>query len=187
MQPTNALLDYFPFLERQGEATNDMLASSFAIASVGIAMHKMLETLLPAAASEVEREALVMSDHFAVIANYWGEQKQVPEPVQQAIAGIITSMQFQDRNTQVMDNVAGMLERYRTMLEEVCSNIEAVREGNEANSHNIAQAVEHIISSIRLSDIRTRYLEALAKAKVHTPAEMLMMPATDEINDIELF
>ena len=187
MQTNQALLHYFPFLERNGEPIDGAVSGSLAIASVGIAMHRMLETLLPAAASEVERETLVMADHFAVIAEYLGNQPSVPEPVQKAVAGIVMGMQFLDRNTQVMDNVAGMLERYRSMLEDVCGNIEAMSNGNEANGHTIAHAVEHILSSIRLSDIRAQYLEALSKAKMHEPAEMLVMPTPTETNDIELF
>jgi hypothetical protein len=180
---TNALSQYFPFLDQQGKQQNEALSSTFAIASVGIAMLKMLETLLPAAASEVERESRSIADHFSTLTNHINAQGNVPAPVSEAISGIIMGMQFQDRNTQVMDNVAGMLERYRSMLQD----IDAMRDGEDTNGHTVAHAVEDILSSIRLSDIRTRYLEALAKAKVHSSAEVLPIPVQNVSDDIELF
>jgi hypothetical protein len=183
--PANALTTYFPFLEQPLNTSNEALSSTHAIASVGIAMLTMLETLLPAAASEVEHESRAMADHFTKLVAYTQQQANTPENIRQAISGIIMGMQFQDRNTQIMENVTGMLERYRTMLEEVCTNIEAVHEGESAPGHNIAHAVENILSSIRLSDIRNRYLEALSKAKVHSTTQP--MEPTPPVQDIELF
>ena len=187
--PYNALAPDFSFMESPANQANDASSSSFAISSVGIAMMTMLETLLPAAASEVERESMLISQHFSVIAGFLNEQTSIPEAVQKAMMGMIVGMQFQDRNTQVMDNVAGMLERYRSMLEEVCGNIETLREGSDAKANNqtVARAVEEILSSIRLSDIRARYLDALAKAKMHESVEVSSAKANTEGNDIELF
>ena len=184
---TNALSQYFPFLDGQQAGNDESLSSTFAIASVGIAMLKMLETLLPAAASEVERESLVMVQHFTTLVNYVEKQEAPPPALTEAVSGIIMGMQFQDRNTQVMDNVSGMLERYRSMLEEVCTNIDALRNGAVTPGHTITQAVEDILSSIRLSDIRARYLEALAKAKVQSVNEVEAMSASSNAEDIELF
>ena len=183
--PNNALSQYFPFLEKQSPESTEALSSTFAIASVGITMLKMLETLLPVAAGEVERESHAMADHFSTLVNYIKSQGASPERVANAISGMVMAMQFQDRNTQIMDNVAGMLERYRTMLEEICGNIDAMRHGEIASGHTINQAVDSILSSIRLTDIRTRYLEALHKAKGHTDESPQETPA--ETQDIELF
>ncbi len=165
--------------------THEALNTTFAVASVGIATLNMLETLLPAAAGEVERESRDLSAHFMVLADYIKKQKNAPPAVAEAIGGIICGMQFQDRNTQIMENVAAILERYRSMLEDICGNIEATREGEVSAEHNIAQAVEQILSGIRLSDIRTRYLEALKKANVHDGEEQPDAPEAQ--NEIELF
>lgn len=149
-------------------AHNDTLTSSFAIASVGITMLHMLETLLPTAADEVEDKSRKLTDHFMTIANYLQAQDNLPAEVRDAMTGVVMAMQFQDRNSQIMGNVASMLERYRSMLEEICMSIEAMR-ANDLHEVNMTDAVEHIMSSIRLSDIRARYSEALAKAKQHLP------------------
>lgn len=168
--------------------SNEALSGTYAIASVGIAMLTMLETLLPAAAGEVERESLAITDHFMTLAAYMEQQEKPPENVMRAIHGIIIGMQFQDRNTQIMDNVAGMLERYRSMLEDVCGNIEAVRKGEVSPEGELASsAVQSILSSIRLSEIRSRYLQALSKTKVPSPAELLDTPPETPVGDIDLF
>ncbi len=111
----------------------------------------------------------------------------MPPHVCEAISGIIVGMQFQDRNTQIMENVAGMLERYRSMLEDICHNIDSVRSGDTKGEHDVTQAVESILSGIRLSDIRSRYMEALAKAKVPGHAHNLTVVEATPCEEIELF
>ncbi len=175
------------FLDCPADETRAALSSTFAIASVGIATLNMLETLLPAAASEVERESQSLSEHFMTLANYIESQgTNVPQEVNEALYGVVMRMQFQDRNTQVMDNIVSILERYRSMLEEICGNIEAMRKSDIAIGQNISRAVENIISGIRLSDIRNRYVEALRKAKVHTE-DSTDAKADTPVDDIELF
>mgnify|MGYP000125419907 CR=1 FL=1 len=164
---------------------NAALKSTFAIASVGIATLKMLETLLPAAAGEVERESQSLADNFSALVEHVNSQCTPPLPITEAITGIIMGMQFQDRNTQIMENVAVILERYRNILEDVCRNIE-LRDGNIASAHNITGAIENILSGIRLSDIRTRYMDALAKANVHS-GEGTTEASHVGLEDIELF
>ena len=182
-----ALSQQFPFLDEHALPHGEALSGTYAIASVGIAMLTMLETLLPAAASEVERESLVLADHFMTLATYMEQQEDLPESVATALSGIVMGMQFQDRNTQIMDNVTGMLERYRSMLEEVCGNIETLRKGAAPSDVIVSLAVENILSSIRLSDIRARYLAALAKAKVSSHQDLYDLPQQAEAGEIELF
>lgn len=166
---------------------HEALAATHAISSVGVGMLTMLETLLPAAASEVERESLAMANHFSTLVDYISSQKDVPSEVASAITGVIIGMQFQDRNTQIMENVASMLERYRSMLEEVCDKIELSKQGKSPAGHDVTLAVETILSGIRLSEIRSRYLAALAKTK-HAPASKLMdIQAEEAPDDVELF
>lgn len=167
--------------------THEALNTTLAVASVGIATLNMLETLLPAAASEVERESKDLSECFMTLAHYIEMQgSKAPEAVTDAINDIITGMQFQDRNTQIMHNVAVILERYRSMLEDICNNIENLRNDNPDNEHRIAIAVDHILSGIRMSDIRSRYVEALKKAKVHK-GDTGALDKSGLNNDIELF
>jgi hypothetical protein len=169
------------------EDKNAALNSTFSIASVGIATLDMLETLLPAAAKEVEVESRDLSKYFMTLAEYLRHQKDVPDNVRQAMSGIVIGMQFQDRNTQIMENVVGILERYRTMLVEICGNIESMRDGHIAPDQDISKAVENILSGIRLSDIRTRDLEALAKAKVPHDDSDTSSNTISNTNSIELF
>lgn len=169
------------------EDKNAALKSTFSIASVGIATLDMLETLLPAAAKEVEVESCDLSKYFMILAEYLRHQKNVPEDVRNAMSGIVIGMQFQDRNTQITENVVGILERYRAMLVEICSNIESMRDGHTAPDQDIAKAVEKILSGIRLSDIRTRYLEALAKAQVPHDDNSSSSSTPSTTDGVELF
>ena len=165
------------------------LRSMFAIASVGIATLEMLESLLPVAATEVERESQALSDHFTTLIHHIQRQGDaLPPAVQEAIQGVVVGMQFQDRNTQVMANTVAILERYRTMLVEVRDNVGTARQDTHLPNQGISRAVQSILSSIRLSDIRTRYLEALRKAHVsHSDGEEPADSAGKLSGDIELF
>lgn len=178
------------FIKRQplpGDETRSALSTTFSVASVGIATLNMLETLLPAAASEVERESQSLAEHFMKLANYIESQgQQAPRDVTEALHGIVMRMQFQDRNTQVMENTVGILQRYRSMLEDICSNIDTMRQSEIAIGQHVSEAVETILSGIRLSDIRSRYVEALKKAKVHA-ADELCAETEATSDDIELF
>ena len=182
--PTSSLSQYFPFLNEQHSNSHEALSCTFAIASVGITMLTMLEKLLPATAIEVEHESRAVTQNFEVLASYIESQQNVPVEVTNAINGIVMGMQFQDRNTQVVENVVGMLERYRSMLEEVCDKIKTAPVENTASEETVVLAVENILSSIRLSDIRNRYLDALAKTTVHANVENMLSASA---GDIELF
>src|SRR6185369_16060586 len=71
------------------------LNGTFAIASVGIATLEMLETLLPAAAKEVEHESREISKNFLCITDYLNQKKDtLPKEVQDAMAGIVVGLQF---------------------------------------------------------------------------------------------
>ena len=184
----------------------ESIHSVHAIASVGIAMLNMLEDLLPTAANEVERESQSLSEHFMQLVNSSQVQNRITQELLRrmpdgtlaeeadqavqrastAISGITVCMQFQDRNTQIIDNVTSIMERYRSMLEDIRNNIELAHDGYVPTGQTVSQAVEGILSSIRLSDIRTRYLNALNKAKVHS-GENPSALVQDGKDHIELF
>ena len=165
--------------------TDAALSSTLAIASVGIATLRMLETLLPAAAEEVESESEALSAHFTTLVGHIQHMPMPPE-VARAIEGIIMGMQHQDRNTQVMENVTGILERYRGLLEEVSGDVALLREDRSISGQTMTSALNDILSGIRLSDIRERYLEALRKAHIHSSNEP-DHEAGDNANSIEFF
>jgi hypothetical protein len=184
-----------------------------AIVSVGIATMNMLENLLPTAAGEVEHESKNLSENFINLVTILEEQNriiglllgekaeselerkrlehQADKTMEQAdglAKNVVMGMQFQDRNSQVMQNVAGILERYRIMLEDIRSNIEAAHDGHMPSGQTLEQAVEQILSTIRLGDIRARYIEALSKARVHEHKDADAGTASGNNNDdIELF
>jgi len=222
---TKAMRQLLSLPEMGDDGSHGALNSMFAIASVGIATLTMLETLLPAAANEVERKSRELSDHFTRLIAHAQEQEEIiqellshirtlerlhpdapkltdrkrdrhaisshagiaSQAVEEAAEGIIMAMQFQDRNSQVTENVASILERYRGMLEEVCSNVELLRNNTSLPGQQIDEAVEHILSSIRLSDIRNHYLDALRKARVHTDEMEVEETAVETTDEIELF
>ncbi len=173
---------------KEEQAVNSAFASTQAVASIGIATIQMLETLLPAAAEEVERESSDATRHFMTISSYLSQQEApLPDHVKDAMSGIMIAMQFQDRNTQVIENVTSILERYRSMLEDIYNNIDSMDNVSSQDMQHITNNVEHILSGIRMSDIRDRYVAALKKAKMHTHVNTQVTPESYDNDDIELF
>lgn len=191
------------------------LDSTLALASVGIAAVRTMETVLPTAAGDVERASRDLADRFRILANNAQAMDQlvhrllemlvmagadvtvrhnaeheattISRNIHESIQGIIMDMQFQDRNTQMMESAAQILKRYGSMLEEIRDKIVSARTDDMVVGDDITQAVEHILSGIRIGEIRNQFVESLSKAKVlyHEKEDDTKITTTSD--DIELF
>jgi hypothetical protein len=79
---------------------------------------------------------------------------------------VVNNMHSEDSCPRVLDDVTGLLRRYRQMLEDIYVNIHVTDHPSVQMQGNVTQAVDHILSGIRLQDVRMRCLHALRKAMV---------------------
>jgi methyl-accepting chemotaxis protein len=86
--------------------------------------------------------------------------------ISSAIHGMIVDLQFQDRNTQIADNAADIIRQCLGMFESIRQKAEALIEKEDVRTDvtGIRQAVESILSVIKLGDIRQNYVEILEQA-----------------------
>ena len=214
------------------KATDKATENTVVLASVGVAAAGTVESLLPTAAETVERASHNLAMHFSSLAQNIAiqgkliktllehlphttlspseraelEQRAITtsEQLSTAISGVIVDMQFQDRNTQVMQSAAHILQRYSTMLEEVRVHIgkskehglPSVREVSESidtilsglHIHEIvARAIEATLAGIRIHEIRQQFVESLQKANIPYRADTAkkIPPVSDD--SAELF
>ena len=160
---------------------SDALAKAQAVASIGIAVMKMLEALLPLAAKDVESAAQGLTTHFTTLI----EQSEKTEAVKIATEGVINGMQFQDRNTQLMENASRMLRHYGQLLEGMRDSGSAFCKNEITETAD--NAAKELLSGIHINELRIQFIGALAQANVSlSPA---LMPITDQApsHAIELF
>lgn len=184
------VLNPLPAKEDREKAVS-ILTNAFAIASAGIAALKTMESIIPAAAQTVETASQKLTEHFITltqsIQNRGTANSSIHDTeVLEAIKGITTEMQFQDRNTQIAQNAVVMMERCRLMLEDVQGAMANVLYSDPKTQENVAGAVETILSAIRLSDIRTSFKDTLAEMNIDYN-DGLPPVAENSNNDIELF
>jgi len=169
------------------EKAISILHNAFAIASAGIAALKTMESIIPEAAQTVENASQKLTEHFITLTqSIQSRHSEHDNEVLEAIRGITTEMQFQDRNTQIAQNAVIMMERCRSMLEEVQLTIGNVLTADTKTQENVAGAVETILSAIRLSDFRSSFKETLVQMKIDYDDGLPPM-AENSNNDIELF
>lgn len=116
---------------------------------VGVGVLRLLEALLPDAARDVEAHSLSLSSRFHDISECLHRHGEMPPQLSTALSSIVTDLQFQDRNTQLMQDAVRILSAYRTMLEEA----EPALTLSQAQDEYVAR----ILSHITLSDVRRRY------------------------------
>ncbi len=168
------------------EKAIDILSNAFAIASAGIAALRTMETIIPQAAQTVEDASQKLANHFMTLTqSVQNRNSEQDAQVLEAIKGITTEMQFQDRNTQIAQNAVIMMERCRFMLEDV-QNALAEMLNNPKTRESVAGAVETILSAIRLSDMRSSFKDTLSQMNIDFD-DGLPPVAENSNNDIELF
>lgn len=214
------------------KATDKAAENTVVLASVGVAAAGTVESLLPTAAETVERASHNLAGHFSALAqniaiqgkliktllehlpatNLTATEREELEALAQttseklsaAVSGVIVDMQFQDRNTQVMQSAAHILQRYSTMLEEVHSHIKKAKDTGHTTSIDIsegidtilsglhiheivARAIEATLAGIRIHEIRQQFVESLHKAKVPYTVDAGAAAPADGENSVELF
>jgi hypothetical protein len=181
--------------------------NTLTLASVGVAAAQTLETLLPSAAGAVEKASHNLANHFTVLAqdiaiqdklistllemlessgNNKSECRDMRElatttskNLSTAISGVIIDMQFQDRNTQVMESASHILERYSSMLEEVREKIQDARGESMNESADITHAIQTILSGIHIHEIISKAIEAtIAGIRIHDIRQQFMASLT---------
>ncbi len=76
----------------------------------------------------------------------------------QAVQGMTMALQFQDRNTQMMDNASAVLQVCLSMLTALGAKAETLVE-EEALSMETRAAINRIMSAIKLGDLRQAYVD----------------------------
>lgn len=152
------------------------LSDALAITSAGVALLRILEELLAGSGQNIQCKTQDIMAHFLTLVNAAGVQgtllsrmllketthtaKKQSSEAAEVIAGatseLITSLQFEDHHTQLMDDVTGLLRRYRGLLEDAHTKIAAVQHAPAA-SERTSQVMETITSGIRLSEVRACY------------------------------
>jgi hypothetical protein len=166
------------------DAPQDMASSLkevVSLATVGISALKITEGLLPQAAGEVEKASLDITAEFAELNKVVGDNKQANE----IIARIVQSLQFQDRNTQIMENGVIILRRFRVLLEELKESLQ-IQNGKvtTADSDMLSKA-EVILSGIKLGHLRTNFIRELFAGDINK--NLLVVDDETPSEDIELF
>ncbi len=177
--------------------TDDKAAEhALVLASVGVAAANTVEALLPSAAETVERASHNLANHFSALAQNIAIQSKLiktllehlPETklpaheareiaelshttskkLSDAISGVIVDMQFQDRNTQMMQSASHILQRYSDMLEEVRDHVQKVKKCGEHSAEVITESIDTILSGMQINEIVARAIEAtLAGIRIH--------------------
>lgn len=90
----------------------------------------------------------------------------------------IIAMQFQDRNTQIMDNAVRLLRQYRELIGDVAHDSEYL-------DNVSSQLLQNFYSNIQMSDIRAIFIKALDGE--HIPFPGSGNKPTNHQDDIEIF
>lgn len=98
----------------------------------------------------------------------------------QSIQGMVMNLQFQDRNTQIMENSVRVV-RQCLKLFNFCRASEA------RDTQAIQQYADSITAVITLGEIRNRYLQKMRDDKFLPEGEVVSIPASATAGNIDLF
>jgi hypothetical protein len=143
-------------------------------ALLGISIARMLEQLLPETAEISERKSIQLQKDFTALIDFMHLRGLPTEGAKTIIGRIVTEMQFQDRQRQIMTDAASILQRYREMLADM----------HPGSAKAIAKQLVNVVC---LSDIRGRLTEALAEAKLMAAPPAQHPQKTEAEEDTELF
>jgi methyl-accepting chemotaxis protein len=102
-----------------------------------------------------------------------------------AMQGLIMDLQFQDRNTQVIENAVLMMQQWVQMFDAMQQKFPALRVEKPDTHAGIQAAMESVLSVIKLGDMRARYSRAIDQdGGMHAMPTPIIKEAGD---DIELF
>lgn len=173
---------------------------------LGRAVARMLQDVLPAAAVTVEEGSRELAEHFMVLSEHAKAQDALvatlmghcrdhllehelvgldalveqsaakSAAVEQAMGDIVTDMQFQDRHSQIMENLTAILHVYGALLA-------------APGPQSVEAMEEDVLSVIRLREVRSALLDAarhvglpFSEAVLHHVEE-----PQDDTETIELF
>ena len=133
-----------------------------------------LESLMQGLVRQSEQSMQVMSESAATSRG-----------MSDSIQGMIVDLQFQDRNSQVMENSVAVIGHFLELFEDILSKEKALLQSGElvADETEIQKEVEALCGVIKLGEIRNRYRELLRREGVISDTTASAAPA----EDIELF
>jgi methyl-accepting chemotaxis protein len=112
--------------------------------------------------------------------------------ISNSIQAMIVDLQFQDRNTQVMENSVNIIRQNLDMLEVIRQKVDVLaKEGgiDVVNLPQVHKAMESVVSVIKLGEIRQRYVEMLQENGLTPPASASTAAdvQSQHLQDVELF
>ncbi|MBN8531957.1 MAG: hypothetical protein J0L97_08885 [Alphaproteobacteria bacterium] len=105
--------------------------------------------------------------------------------ISQSMSNMIVDMQFQDRNSQVIENAVNLLQHQRQAMEALTQRIRGMALEKEVPGEQLQEVVAEFMLRIRLGDIRQRYLREMAKEGMAVGDLPESKPQDDA--DVELF
>ena len=117
-------------------------------------------------------------DLVAELNKILSSSKDCADNIQKACAETIRAMQFQDRNSQIIENAQNMLEIYRQL-------ILSENRSDNPEDHKTQHIAETMYSYIRLSDMRNVFVQELKKRDIDIGQTQLR--SFKKNDDTELF
>jgi methyl-accepting chemotaxis protein len=106
--------------------------------------------------------------------------------ISKSIEGMIVDLQFQDRNTQITENAVAIIKQCLALFSEVERQAAVlIDDGDAASNPEVQQAIQSIISVIKLGDIKQRFVKVLQDKNIASQS-FAGATAPDE-QSIELF
>lgn len=100
--------------------------------------------------------------------------------IAQTIQGMVVNLQFQDRNTQLMENAVCIVRQCLTLFD-FCHS------GNEQDTKTVQRMAESILSVITLGEIRNRYLQKMRDENFLPQLAVVNTSPTPPTDNIDLF
>ena len=94
-----------------------------------------------------------------------GESAISSQNMSETIQSLIMELQFQDRNTQIAENSANMLAQLELITDKIKQKITTNENIDISTIPEIKESVEKMLDTIKLAEIRHKYIENLNESK----------------------
>ena len=137
-----------------------------------------LEALMQGLVKQSEESIRVMSDSAAS-----------SKAISHSIQGLIMDLQFQDRNSQVIDNAVSIIDQCLAMLDDIAGKARNLAKEDSDHKDQAYKMASSILSVIKLGEIRQRYAQMLQSQGIVTPeaAGAAAGDGKQQLEDVELF
>jgi hypothetical protein len=188
-----------------------LLHDAVTCAALGAAVLNTMETVLPSAALVVEKATKELSDRFMTLALHAEAQGEIvqrvieyatsvggnpahlrelthqSETVSQQIAdticGMIMGLQFQDRNSQIIENAVRILGLFSGLLADLRTR-SLMLQSDSLSCSDAMIIAETFLNAIRIGDIRQQFVIELSKADIPLAEYMPKIAPDDETTEL---